>query len=449
MKRHLLLAVLTASALLGACAKESSLPNPQGDGTVRAINAIPGSPEVSFLIEARLIGATGYKGVTNQTIWDALDYTFNFNVVLAGDTSSTRVASQPLSVARDMDYTFMISGALNAPDVTVFEAPRRTFDANDTVFEVRFSHLAETLGAVDVYLADETVPPALGSQAATVSFGEMAAPIDFPEGDYVLTITPAGDDTTVLFVAGPVTFAARSSLLINVFDGDENDIAPLAVRTLNTVVGGSGAALVDSRFPPTFRFFHASPDMATADIYLDDPLTTPVVADHAYRDITGPIDVMSGDIPVTYTEAMNIGNILIDNDETVFSGARYDLYVINDLNGNDRLITTIADRQSIQTFARISVINTAVGRDSLDVYVAPTGTPVDDDLFPLYSGLPRGTSPIQIPINAGDYEIHVTDNGEKTLLAGPIPLNALNGDVFEVILYDNVDPNIIDVVFIP
>lgn len=448
MNRKLLLAALAASVVLGGCAEESSLPNPSGEGTVRAINAIPGSPNVAFLIEERSAGAAAYKAATNTTQWDALSYTFNFDVILAGDTTTTRVASQALDVARDMDYSFVMTGALNAPDITLIEAPLREWSSSETVFEVRFGNLGATLGAVDFYLADAAVPPALGSQLATLSLGEVSDIIELPAADLVLTVTPAGDDTTVLFQSDPVTFAEQNSQLINVFDGDENDIAPLAVRTFNTSASGANLAILDSRFPPTFRFIHASRNMPTADIYLDDPLTVPVVADHAYREVDGPIDVTAGALPLTYTETANIGNILVDEDVTVFSGTQTDIYIANDSVGNDRLVTNFADRRSVLTFVQFIIFNAASGRERVDLYIVDAGELLDD-ATPIFGGLPLAGTPVQIPLGAGTYEIYVTDVDEKIPLAGPIPLDATAGDVFESILYDNVDPNVIDFEFLP
>lgn len=448
MKRKLLLAALAASVVLGGCAEESSLPNPSGEGTVRAINAIPGSPNVAFLIEERSAGTAAYKTATSSTQWDALSYTFNFEVILAGDTTTTRVASQVLEVVRDTDYTFLITGALNAPDITLVEVPMREWSGSETVFEVRFGNLGTTLGAVDFYLADEAIPPALGAQLATLSPGEVSDTIELDAADLVLTITPAGDDTTVLFQSDPVTFSEQNSQLINVFDGDENDIAPLAVRTVITSGLGGNLAIFDARFPPTFRFIHASRNMPTADIYLDDPLTVPIVMDHAYRDIDGPVDVTVGTLPLTYTETANMGNILIDEDIAVLAGSRRDLYIANDRDGNDRLVSHLADRRSILTFVQFIIFNAASGRDNVDLYFVDAGELLDD-ATPVLSGFPLAGIPVQIPLPPGSYEIYVTDVDEKVPLAGPIPLDAATGDVFEAILYDNVDPNIIDFEFLP
>jgi len=448
MKRYEILAICMAAVILGACAGESSLPIATGEGTVRALNAIPASPEIAFLIEERTLGSVTTKSVTTTAEWDDLEYTFNFQTRLAGDVLTTRVASQLLKVDADMDYTFVISGELAAPDITIWEANRREWVGSETVFEARMANLAESLGSVDIYFADAAIPPALGGQIATLAFGEIATPVDVEAGDYVMTITPAGDDTTILFVSDPVSVTARVQYMFTVFDGDENDLMPISVRLFNLGSGGSGT-LVDTRFPPTMRFIHGAINFGDADIYIDDPLTVPVVTNHAFKDVTPFIDVTPGSLPVTYTPAGNIGTTLVDVDAVVFSGSRTDFFVLTDADGTDVNVSNLADRRSVQTRARLSFMNTAGGRPSVDIYVVPDGELLDE-AFPILPGLPLGFTPVQLPFPPGSYDIYVTDIDEKVVhLAGPIDLDLDYGDVVETIIFENVDPTVVDFEFLP
>jgi hypothetical protein len=451
MKRYLTLAVVAAAFIVGACAKESSLPNPTGEGSIRALNAIPESPEFRVLIEERLLGNATYKSVTPTSVYDDLDYTFNFEVILAGDATRTRVASQFIGVQDNTDYTMVISGALDAPDITVWEADRRDWTGSETVFEGRAAHLSTALGQVDIYIADAATPPVLGAQFATLDVGEVSLPLDFETGEYVMTITPAGDDTTILFVSDPVTISAQTQYMFTVFDADGNDLAPISVRLFSLGLGGTGA-LVDSRFPPQIRFIHASLNFGDADIYIEEELTTPIVTDHMFTNITPFIDVTSGTLPVTYTPPGNTGTTLIDVDESIIAGTRSDFYVLLSATDADTRIFTIADRRSISTIGRVSFMNTVGGRAAVDLYLVPSGEPVDD-YAPLLPGLPRGTSPIQLPITPDSYDVYVssveTETESSVVLAGPIPLVVDFGDVIETIIFENVDPTVVDFVVLP
>lgn len=447
MKRYVFLAILVAAVSLGACAGESNLPKANGEGTLRAINTIPTSPSISFLIEEVAIGIVEYKSASTPAVYDGLNYTFNFEAILAGDLTRTRVASHNIDVVRDTDYTFIISGATEAPDITVWEGVIREWEGTETVFEPRFGHTAVSLGNIDVYFADPAIPPALGSQLGTLAFGEFIPAADFPEGDYVLTLTTAGDDTAILFQSDAVTLTARSSLLFTVFDGDGNDLSPWAVRIFNTSVGGA-SALADARFPPTLRFFHSSLNIGMADVYVDDPLTVPLLENHAFGDVTDDLPVISGTLPITYTAADNIGSILIDVDRTVIKGTQSHVYLIKTSLGTDLLIDYFPDRRSVETQAGLTLLSTVPVQIGVDVYFVPSGELIDE-VNPLVPRLAAGSDPLRIPFVAGSYDIYVTVTGEKTQLAGPIPFEAVLGELYDAIIYENADPTIVDFVFVP
>ena len=447
MKRILTYGLIVA-AILGGCAKETSLPTPTGEGTIRAINAIPDAPEVAFLIEERVIGSVGFKEASSTSEFDDLTYTFNFDAVLAGELTRTRIASQFIDVQADIDYTLVITGPIDTPDVTVWEADRREWAGTETVFELSASHLSESLGPVDIYFADAATPPALGSQFATLDPGAVSASADLEAGDYVLTVTPAGDDTTILFVSDPVSVTPQSRFMVSVFDINANDLAPVSTR-LYELDSGNFLNFVDTRFAPQLRFIHASLNLGAADIYIEDPLAAPLVSNHGFNDITGFFDVTATDLPVTYTAAGNVGSILLEDDRLIIAGTRADYYVIRDSNGVDIPIVSITDRSSVSTFARLSIINTDPGRSAVDVYLVQSGEPLGDEQLPFIPLLASGFRPAVVSVAPNSYDLYVTEFGEKVVLAGPIPLLLDLGDVTELIIFETVDPSVLDVGFMP
>ena len=148
MRKTFLLLGCLATVVLAGCTSESSRPVATGKGALRAIGAIKTSPTINFLIEERRIGNVDFKDSSNVASYDDLEYIFNFETILAGDLIATRVASQPLDVVKDTEYTFLISGALAAPDITVWELPQRDWNGSETVFEMRVANTADSLGDV-------------------------------------------------------------------------------------------------------------------------------------------------------------------------------------------------------------------------------------------------------------------------------------------------------------
>ena len=98
MQRILVPIIVFIALLTAACGGDPSLPEATGKGSIRAINAIPTSPDVSFLIEERRISSVVYQGATSRVSYDDLNYTFNFEVLYAGETSLRRIASRNIDI---------------------------------------------------------------------------------------------------------------------------------------------------------------------------------------------------------------------------------------------------------------------------------------------------------------------------------------------------------------
>jgi len=445
----LLIAALTAIVTSG-CSGESSLPTATGKGAVRAINAIPTSPAVNFLIEERQIGSVDYKRSSQTQTFDDLDYTFNFEVTLAGDNERTRVASQFIDFVKDKDYTIVLSGDLSAPDLTLWEADLRSWSESDTVFQIRFGHTAASLGEVDVYFAAPEVTPQLGQQVASLTFGEIAEPRDFESGEYVLIYTPAGDPDTVLFASDTLAPTVRAASIITVFDADVNDTAPLSVRVIDA--NGSVSNVGSPDYPPTLRLIQAATALTTADVYIEeaaDVLTTPDVAEHSFGDFTGDIPAISGTNYLTYTSPGDTAVILFTATQNTFAGNHYELYLVGDTD-TLTIVPTVPDRRSVESFARFSIMHAAIGHPRVNIFIIEADADLES-AAPVFFRVPVGDSPSRSNLLAGSLDLYIeADDADRTVLAGPYRLDVAAGDVIQLLLLDNVaQPEIVDIVPVP
>jgi hypothetical protein len=434
---QVLVAVFIAFTI-SACGSDSKLPVASGKGSIRMINAIPTSPEIGFLIEERTISGVSYKNGSQPASWDDLEYTFNFEINRPLQAETERIASQFIKVTRETEYTFVARGSVDAATIDIWEIPQRSFDDAGTIFEMRVGHAADALGSVDVYINLEGVDPVLGEQVATLAPGGVSPPTDVEEAVYVVTITSAGDPADILFQSAPTQIVANQSILITVFEGDANDTAPVFVRLFNQL--GASFPVVDARFPPTTRFVHATMDLGALDVYDDDALQNRIVAGLAFGDITGDITMAVGDVPLTATAAGNIGAIQFEDTLTNFAGSRLNYYFTVLL---DELVGTqvVVDRRSVETAARLTFFHSAINHESVDLYVVEAGTTIDDSL-PRQIRQTYGLQMPPITLRAGSYDIYVTTSGEKTVLDGPVRIDAALGDVFEAVLLDRVDPSL-------
>lgn len=439
------LAAIIVAFAIGACGSDSSLPVATGKASIRMINAIPTSPEIGFLIEERALDAVRYKSNSSPESWDDLEYTFNFEIIRPFEDELTRIASQFLDVTREIEYTFLVRGSLDAAVVDVWQIPERSFSGSETIFEMRVGNAADALGLVDVYVGLEGVDPVLGAQVASLAPGEVSAPTDIEEDVYVVTITAAGDPANILFQSVPTRILANQSVIVTAFAGDANDTAPVTVRLFNQL--GASSAVTDARFPPTARLIHATSDLGTSDVYDDAALQNRIVADLAFGDITGDIDVAVGEVPITATAPGNVGAILLEDTLTTFAGSRLNYYltVLSDEVVGSQVFV---DRRPVETIARLTFFHSAINHEFVDLYVVDAGTTIDD-VFPRLITATYGLQASEIRLDAGSYEIYVTTAGEKTILDGPVSLEVALGDVFEAVLLDRVDPSLAEFKLFP
>ena len=431
-----------------ACTSESNFPNPTGKGTVRAINAMSASPEVGFFIVERRIGQAGSQEVTATTRWDDFGYVFNFEVSFPGEITARRIASSMQKIDAGRDYTFVLTGDVEAPIVSVWEGSEREWDGSETVFEVRFANVAEQdslLGLIDVYLAPDGTAPVAGEQIATLDFGEIMPAIDMEAVEYVLTLTRAGDPMDILFQSRPATFVAQTAVIAPIFDVDERETASLNVLAINTL--GPSVRFVDTDADPTIRFVQASLDLPDSDVYDDDMQTNLILTDHVFGDITDDIPISSGTTTHYYTPAGEISPVLFEGDITARKNSHWNWLVVG--REGDRFASTyIPTRRSISIYAQVSTFHAAFNNQEIDLYVVDAGLPIDD-ANPAFFSMRYTFSLRTLNFAAGSYDLYATLPGEKTILGGPVTIDVVDGDVVEIMLFDMVDPAVVDIRILP
>ncbi len=436
MKRTFTFLACVATLILTACTGETKLPEATGKGGVRGINAIPGAPAVTFRIEERSLGTVTYKDSSTPALYDNFEYSFNFDISIPDEDEPQRIATVAAQIEDGQDHVFALGGDLTNPVITTWVSELRDWNDTETVFEARFAHLAESLAGVDVYFYEESGPmPVQGEQIATLSYGEVMSKADFEEGSYVALVTAAGDISTVYHSANPVALTARSSHLISIFDGDENDTSPYILRSMSDA--GVPRRLPDPSYPSTVRFVHGASTLPAVDVYFDEALTDLVAANVLLGEATMDFDVVPGADTLYFTPTGSTATVLFSqalND--VPTSTPTDLYITGT---TDTWIgvNLSQDRASAATLAKLSLYHSAFDAESMDLYVVERGAELAEDALPRLSrinyALPSGTAALA----AGSYDIYVTELFSKNVLAGPYALDIELGDVVYLLAYDD------------
>lgn len=445
MARFPVLLACASAFLLGACVGDSALPTATGKSGIRAINAIKASPDIDFRIQELTIGTIVYKRMSVMQQFDDLIFTLNFDVHFTGDSENTRIASREIDFVAEQDYTLLISGTVANPTLTLWEATQRTFAAEATVFQVTFAHASNLLGLVDYYFAAPGMAPVSGEAVATLSFAETLQPADFEAGEYVINITAAGDPGSVLYTSAPIAFAAQTNFTILPFDGDANDIAPVVVRAL--AAQGTAATMADIAYPATVEFMHASLDLGVSDVYDDENLSSRILANHTFQELSAAVPVLDVNNTFRYTPAGDTAMVTVEGSMLAFPGIRY-RFVAGGESGAYLTTAMVPDRRPIDTAAKILLFQTSNNFDFLDIYAVAAGATIDE-ATPFRTALTTGLPSAPGVLTAGSYDIYVTALGETAILAGPVRIDVALGDVVDMAIFDTVDPAVLDIVLLP
>jgi hypothetical protein len=435
------LALIALSLLAAGCA-ESQRPESTGKGNIRGLHAIVDGPEVVFRIEERSLGAINYKGTTSVTPFDDLSYQFNFDAALPGDTQQTRLASRSLTVVPDMDYVFVLTGSFPEGEVLLWESEERQWEGNEEVTEVAAGHLSTMFGDIDFYLVTPDAGPVSGEARGTLGFGERLDNFEVEAGEYRVVLTPAGDPSTILFRSTRQTLNPRVSMQYTVHDPDPTITGGISVRRLTESGGSSELGEVNTR--PTQRFLHAASGTGNFDLYLDEDFTAPIVADVAYGEVTGDIPLPSGESAYTYTAAGNVGAVLFEEDASIVTNTRTTSFLVGPEDDLD-VLSLVDDRRPVVGTSKVRLVQLSDNLDNVDIYLRPAGTDIED-VNPTFPNVASPLSSGYSRLEPGDYEITVTETGEKTPVAAVLLLDLAAGDIAEVAILDNVDPNLLDVI---
>lgn len=432
--------LLTAGLALGGCT-DSQRPEATGKGTIRAIHAVPTGSEVTFLIEERSLGNLSYKASTAAQDFDDLTYDFNFDSRTPGSNSLSRIATETVEIVPEMDYVFALTGTIASPSIVLWESEQRQWDGDETTFEVSAGHLASGSGELDVYFVEEGTDPAAGMARGTLSFGERLPAFEVESGEYEVIVTTAGDPASVVFNSTSRAYGERTSVLFTIQDADPSITTPISVRRVDP---GGSTELGDPQFRPTRRFFNAAFGSGSMDVYLDDDFVTPLVSNLEYATVSDDVPVPRGESTYTYTAAGNPGAILLEDEDTVGINTRGTNFVTGE--PDDLEVSVVADnRRPLTGFGRIRVNQMSTDFELVDGYFLASGTDIAD-ASPNLARLGTATTSGYITLDPGDYELTVTETGEKTVVAGPVAVDLSSGSIREITIVDTADPNVLEIV---
>ncbi len=223
----LTLIVASTSPLEFTVYQDDLNPLPEGKSRVTGIHAIAGGEGIDVLLAD---GRALVPGLQYGTPYGTLDIptgVYELAIVSEGDSvDAALVPVTPFSLNSSTSYALVAYGTPSLPNVLALSA--QAFPA-DNAGGLRLVHAVAGADAVDVYLNDLLVAPAL-------SFGSSTVFMPVTEGDYVLTLRPAGEaDGDVL---ATIELSVETGIVTNVLVAASSDGIGLSISP----VGSAGIA---------------------------------------------------------------------------------------------------------------------------------------------------------------------------------------------------------------
>ena len=449
--RRLIYPLLLIAAALAACSS-SDREEVTGEGAIRGLHAIPDLGALSFLIEETSLGVLNYQESSGQSSFDDLEYEFRFEILLPDDNvdEPTVLATRTLSVDSEREYTFVLSGSLENPQLFVWDQFGRDWadeleeaeenETEVTVMEVSFGHISNLLGSVDVYLEEPGTSPVAATPKATLGFSEFVAATELSADDYQLVLTPAGDPGTILFASDPFFISAATSTLITLMDDGGLTTADFTVRIIGT---GLGQKLQDLNSTSIISAAHAAFGSTSLDVIDSDNFADPLIADLGFGELSSEVEIEEGELQLIVTPSDNPGVFLSQRVLDAIGGTYNRLYFVG-LPGDLQTVSLRYDRSTLATHARVQLFQGAARFQTLDVYLVDLDTDISL-IGPSSSGLLYGTGFSYVSREPDDYNLVITERGTKNIIGGPLEISLEANENYSIILTDAPDITAVEI----
>jgi len=427
------LAILLSVGVSGCDEPRKTPPNV----SVAFVHAAPTQGEIRFRREEALEAQLTYSGSSTRS-FNVDTYNFHFELSPAGE-DPTRPVSFVYEMVSGTEYHIVAAELGGQFQQIVLEFPALTSDAPNA--QLGAQHLANSLGAIDVFFVPPGTDPATTAPLGTLALGQNFAPQSITPGDYEFIVTEAGNPTAILLRSGTSPIGSSVSALFTIMDGGSGGFAPLTVA----VSGNSSFSFVDRDLQSSLRVVNGISDQSSLDIGIDGNLMPPLIPAVPFGTASAYDLVAPGNRTLTSSPAGN-PSVIVTNSPFEAEAGRFGTAFIANSPGAATMLYSIDDYQPIPGEAKMALYNAATLFQFVDIYITPPGT--DLNTVPPIAGLTTGGFVPNFPFTAEMHEVTIRQGGTETILAGPTPITLLEGGFYGILLADGPGGATVDLILL-
>lgn len=205
---------------------------------IRVVHNVADAPAVDILVNgAEALNAVSYKA--SSMYGDVAAPAGTYDITVAADADNTIAPiNAPVTVEQGKSYTIVAVGGLNSvtdetiePLITVDN--RRSVATQASLRVIHGSYAVAESIPVDVYLTPTADITGATPAITGLAYGSATDELPVGQGDYYVTVTAAGDASTVALATGPLTLNAGTNYTVIARDPDMSEMgAPLILATI-------------------------------------------------------------------------------------------------------------------------------------------------------------------------------------------------------------------------
>lgn len=408
-RRWLRLALVPlACVAVTACESEGGRVRPPST-EVSVIHVAGRFGSLEFRRVERLEGTLNYRSSQVFT-WDSGPYTFNIDSSILG--SPIRLYSFEADLAAGNDYSIVLTEANGWLHELIIEGPEA--ELSETEAEIIIVNTAAGLqNAVDVYIEPPGTVLAAATPRGAVDFLESIPVAAIAPGEYELSLTQAGNPTSVVMASDTFELAAGVRTTLSIIDG-LSSASPAAA-----VVSGAGidTPLTDRELRAGIRVLNAMTSRDPIDVTINSNFSPPLIPSAMFAVPTDYALLVPGEHALQVTPAGNSGAIEVESSFRAFPGQR-GTWFVRGAPGSLAAFYSPDSQRLIRDVAEVTLYYGGTTAGSVDVFIVPPDT--DLNTVPPTATL-SGTSALSfVYLGLGGYTITVRESGTQNVLAGPV-----------------------------
>lgn len=367
--RHAFYALLClGAALLAGCNSGNGVGAMPINTTVRVVNLIPNAPSITVTLDTNtpLISGLGFE---QQTLYlDVTSGSHEFTVSADGGSSTIIDVTQTL--ANGQNYTLVVYGTAEAANaqfetdspISILQDGTTVTIPNGGTFAIRVANVAQSVGAIDVYLTSPGADLALTAPTiASAAYAVTTLYVPVTTGSYELRITIAGTKN-VVYDTGVIAFGDRTIVQAIVYGKGSGKLVDVDLLNLDT----QGTGKFYQSLLAQFKVLNASSVGSPINVFVDGARA---LTNIPFAGVSNYVKTLAGSETLSIESSANPGASLLTLMANFSPATDSSIVISGPAGALQALVLTDNNMPSPVGHARVRFVNASPDIASLDVYV--------------------------------------------------------------------------------